>query len=202
MPKRNKRHAHIHRLSLEKKKKKLDPSNCLSLDDPVTSSSYTDPPTSLPTTSSSDLPVSSASNNLSTSSVAEGSSVADGGQNTILSEVLSNDDTSQSDCDFDPDSSLLLDHDAMIGEFAEDWVASLRREDLYSLSLLLFHILRQEFLLQVYPASKIIAKYVDRYVTCTTQSFIVQSTKHSHCTLIQTQNMTFSDASKLFRSGV
>jgi hypothetical protein len=70
--------------------------------------------------------------------------------------------TSQSDMDFDPDEALLLDDDALIGEFIGDWVASLCREDVYSLSLLLFHVLRQEFLLQIYPASKLIAKYVNR----------------------------------------
>ena len=52
--------------------------------------------------------------------------------------------------------------DAMIEEFAADWVASLPRDDLYALSLLLFHILQQEFQQLIYPASKIIGRVLNK----------------------------------------
>ena len=78
------------------------------------------------------MPVPSVSNNLITSGIAESnlpstSDVAESsgdhaGLNTVLSEILSGD---ESDSDFDPDHSVLLDPDAMIGEFTADWVASL-----------------------------------------------------------------------------
>ncbi len=47
-----------------------------------------------------------------------------------------------------------------MGEFCSDWIASLSREDFYSLSLLLFQVLQQDFLLLVGPAAKIIGKYL------------------------------------------
>ena len=51
----------------------------------------------------------------------------------------------------------------MLEEFTDDWVVSLDKEDVYRLSLLLFRVLKQKFLQQVYPASKIIGRYVKRY---------------------------------------
>ena len=71
-------------------------------------------------------------------------------------------DTSTSDSDFDPEQAILKDPDVMIEEFVADWVASLPRDDLYSLSLLLFHILKQEFSQLVYPASKVIGRALNR----------------------------------------
>ena len=50
----------------------------------------------------------------------------------------------------------------MIEEFVADWIATLPRDDLYALSLLLFHVLQQEFLQLVYPASKIIGKILNK----------------------------------------
>ncbi|MCG8622252.1 MAG: hypothetical protein MJE68_09695 [Proteobacteria bacterium] len=70
--------------------------------------------------------------------------------------------SSQSDSDFDPEDALLKDPDAMIEEFVADWIATLPRNDLYALSLLLFHVLQQEFLQLVYPASKIIGKILNK----------------------------------------
>ncbi len=67
---------------------------------------------------------------------------------------------SDGDATFDPLEALKNDPDALLEEFVSNWVASLPREDLYSLSLLLFHILMQDFQLLVYPASKIIGKYL------------------------------------------
>lgn len=67
-----------------------------------------------------------------------------------------------SDSDFHPDLELKKDPEAMIEEFAEDWVASLPREDQYAFSIVLFHILQQDFQLLIYPASKIIAKYIGK----------------------------------------
>ena len=43
-----------------------------------------------------------------------------------------------------------------------DWVSSLSRDDLYSLALLLFQVLTQDFQLMITSASKIVAKYVNR----------------------------------------
>ena len=48
----------------------------------------------------------------------------------------------------------------MIEELTADCVASLSRDDLYSLSLLLLQVLMQDFQLLITAASKIIAKYV------------------------------------------
>ncbi len=61
---------------------------------------------------------------------------------------------------FDFAKSLKKDQDALLEEFANNWIASLPREDLYSLALLLFHILKQDFQLLIYPASKIRSKYL------------------------------------------
>ena len=80
----------------------------------------------------------------------------------VAPEVEEIEGSSQSDSDFDPEDALLKDPDAMIEEFVADWVATLPRDDLYALSLLLFHILQQEFLQLVYPASKIIGKVLNR----------------------------------------
>ena len=77
-------------------------------------------------------------------------------------EAEETESSSQSDSDFDPEDALLKDPDGMIEEFAADWIATLPRDDLYSLSLLLFHILQQEFLQLVYPASKIIGKVLNK----------------------------------------
>ena len=51
------------------------------------------------------------------------------------------DPSSSSDSDFDPTEGLRSDPIAMMEEFCSDWIASLSREDVYSLSLLLFQIL-------------------------------------------------------------
>ena len=69
---------------------------------------------------------------------------------------------SESESSFDPDEALLKDPDAMIEEFAADWVASLPRDDLYALSLLLFHILQQEFQQLIYPASENIGRVLNK----------------------------------------
>lgn len=60
---------------------------------------------------------------------------------------VESDSSSSSDSDFDPTEGLKSDPVAMMGEFCIDWIASLSREDVYSLSLLLFQILQQDFLL-------------------------------------------------------
>ena len=70
--------------------------------------------------------------------------------------------SSESDSSFDADDALLKDPDAMIEEFVADWVASLARDDVYALSLLLFHVLKQEFLRCVYPAFKIIGRVLNK----------------------------------------
>ena len=70
--------------------------------------------------------------------------------------------TSSATSDFDPDEALKNDPDALLEEFVADWVSSLPREDLYSLSLLLFHILSHDFQLLIGPASKIIASHLKR----------------------------------------
>ena len=67
-----------------------------------------------------------------------------------------------SDSDFDPEEEMKLDPGAMTEEFTADWIASLPRDDLYALSILLFHLLQQDFQLLIYPASKIIAKYLKK----------------------------------------
>ena len=69
---------------------------------------------------------------------------------------------SDSDPDFDPEEALRSDPEALLEEFVVDWVSSLPREDLYSLSLLLFHILKQDFQLLIGPASKIIASHLKK----------------------------------------
>ena len=85
---------------------------------------------------------------------------------SISGVVEATEGSSQSDSDFDPEDALLKDPDAMIEEFVANWVATLPRDDLYALSLLLFHILQQEFLQLVYPASTIIVKVLNRsYMT-------------------------------------
>lgn len=71
--------------------------------------------------------------------------------------------SSTSDSDFDPEESIKSDPLAMMEEFTADWIATLSRDDLYSLSILLFYIFQQDFQLLVYPASKIIAKYINRH---------------------------------------
>ena len=73
---------------------------------------------------------------------------------------VESDSSSSSDSDFDPTEGLKSDPVAMMGEFCIDWIASLSREDVYSLSLLLFQILQQDFLLLIGPAAKIIGKYL------------------------------------------
>ena len=78
----------------------------------------------------------------------------------LASEIQAS--SNSSDSDFDPEDALTNDPAAMIEEFVADWVASLPRDDLYALSLLLFQVFQQEFLLLVYPASKIIAKYLNK----------------------------------------
>ena len=70
--------------------------------------------------------------------------------------------SSESDSRFYPDEALLKDPNAMIEEFAADWVVSLPRDDLYALSLLLFHILQQEFQQLIYPASEIIGRVLNK----------------------------------------
>ena len=70
--------------------------------------------------------------------------------------------SSESDSSFDLDEALLKDPNAMIEEFAADWVVSLPRDDLYALSLLLFHILQQEFQQLIYPASEIIGRVLNK----------------------------------------
>ena len=69
--------------------------------------------------------------------------------------------------DFDVEEALKGDPEAlkgnpeaMIKEFTADWVASLTRDDLYSLALLLLQVLTQDFQLLITAALKIIAKYV------------------------------------------
>ena len=69
---------------------------------------------------------------------------------------------SSSDTDYDSEESLTSVSVSMIDEFCADRMTSLPREDTYALSLLLFHILQQNFQLLVYPSSKIIAKYVNK----------------------------------------
>ena len=90
---------------------------------------------------------------------------------SLIDQPLSSDsqpstDASDSDGDsdptFDPLEALKNDPDALLEEFVSNWVASLPRDDVYSLSLLLFHILKQDFQLLIYPASKIIAKYLNK----------------------------------------
>ena len=80
----------------------------------------------------------------------------------LASQVQESSGSSQTDSDFDPEDALMSDPAAMIEEFTADWVASLPRDDLYALSLFLFHIFQQEFLLLVYPASKHIAKLLNK----------------------------------------
>ena len=62
-----------------------------------------------------------------------------------------------SDDDFDVDEALKVDPDALIEEFTADWVASLCRDDLYSLSLLLLQILTQDFQLKITAALNLLA---------------------------------------------
>ena len=73
---------------------------------------------------------------------------------------ISSSDTSATD--FDSDEALTNDPEAMMEEFVTDWVSSLPRDDLYSLALLLFQVLTQDFQLMITAASKIVAKYVNR----------------------------------------
>ena len=80
----------------------------------------------------------------------------------LASHVQDSGDSCSSDSDFDPEEALINDPAAMIEDFTADWVASLPRDDLYALSLLIFQIIQQEFLLLVYPASKIIGKYLNK----------------------------------------
>lgn len=80
----------------------------------------------------------------------------------LASQVQESSGSSQTDSDFDPEDALMSDPAATIEEFTADWVASLPRDDLYALSLFLFHIFQQEFLLLVYPASKHIAKLLNK----------------------------------------
>ncbi len=70
--------------------------------------------------------------------------------------------TETSDTDFNSDEALKNDPDAMIEEFTADWFASLPRDDLHSLSLLLFQILTNDVQLMITATSKIVAKYVNR----------------------------------------
>ena len=65
-----------------------------------------------------------------------------------------------SDSDFDVEDRHSKDPEAMIEELTANWVASLTRDDLYSLSLLILQILTQDFQLLITAASNIIAKYV------------------------------------------
>ena len=69
---------------------------------------------------------------------------------------------SDPDSDFNPEEALKSDPEALLEEFVTDWVSGLPREDLYSVSLLLFHILKQDFQLLIGPASKIIASHLKR----------------------------------------
>ena len=64
---------------------------------------------------------------------------------------------STSDSDFDPEEALNNDPTAMLEDFVMDWAASLPRDDVYSLALLLFHILQQDF---QQLNSKLIAKWL------------------------------------------
>ena len=80
----------------------------------------------------------------------------------VGSHVQESGSSSESDSSFDPDEALLKGPNAMIEEFAADWVVSLPRDDLYALSLLLFHILQQEFQQLIYPASEIIGRVLNK----------------------------------------
>ena len=81
----------------------------------------------------------------------------------VAPEAEETEGSSQSDPDFDPEEALLKDPDAMIEEFVADWIATLPRDDVYALSLLLlFHVLQQEFLQLMYPASRIIGKVLNK----------------------------------------
>lgn len=62
--------------------------------------------------------------------------------------------------DFDPAEALKCNPTALLEQFVLDWLSSLPRDDRYALSLLLFHIFQQEFLLLVGSSAKIIAKYL------------------------------------------
>ena len=70
---------------------------------------------------------------------------------------------SDSDSDFDPENKLKKDPAALLKEFIDDWIASLAREDLFSLSLLLFHILTEDFQLLLGASSKIIGRHVNKH---------------------------------------
>ena len=63
-------------------------------------------------------------------------------QSTANHSLLSEDEIpssdSDTDTDFDPEEALQCDPDAMLNEFCADWIASLTRDDQYSLALLLF----------------------------------------------------------------
>lgn len=81
--------------------------------------------------------------------------------NDVLSEVplQVERDTSSSDSYSDPTEAPRSDLEAVMREFCSDWITSLSREDLYSLSLFLFHVLQQDFLLLI---AKITAKYLGK----------------------------------------
>ena len=91
-----------------------------------------------------------------------GSQVQESSASGLGSQTQESGSCSESDSSFDPDGALLKDPDAMIEEFAADWVAILPRDDLYTLSLLLFHILQQEFQQLIYPASEIIGRVLNK----------------------------------------
>ena len=64
---------------------------------------------------------------------------------TFESATFSEDDSGS---DFDFESALAGDKSAMFREFVGEWVSSLTRENVYSLTMLLFHMLHEELQFQ------------------------------------------------------
>ncbi len=73
------------------------------------------------------------------------------------------DSGSDSSSYFDPEKELKKNPAALLKEFVDDWIASLPREDLFSLFLLLFHIFTEDFQLLLGPSSKLIARHLNRH---------------------------------------
>ena len=73
---------------------------------------------------------------------------------TIHSAMLADSWSNESDSDFDFEDALASDPSALFSEFVGEWVSSLTRENVYSLAMLLMHMLHEEFQIFIIPASK------------------------------------------------
>ena len=127
MPRLGKRKVHL------KKARALSATLCERSRSTPPTTSQDNPPANQPSTSTSQDH--SSANPPSTSTSQDHPSANQPTTSEIEDTSPSSSETS--DTDFDPDESLKKDPVAVIGEFTADWVASLSRDDLYSLSLLL-----------------------------------------------------------------